>query len=108
MNAIRNSVLGCFSHFEIALFQYREKANEAIGKHFDFAQCMGETETDTSTSLRAGERQNIRQKTAGRREMEKQNTIKINPAKKRGTQIARIKSMSKIKRLKQIEIRSQI
>ena len=78
MNAIRNSVLGCFSHFEIALFQYREKANEAIGrrdkaigKHFDFAQCMGETETDTSTSLRAGERRNIRQKTADRREMEK-------------------------------------
>ena len=94
MNAIRNSVLGCFSYYELALFQCREKAIEAIGKHFDFAQSRGETEDPPENG--------------DRREMEKLNTIKINPGKNRGTQIARIKSMSKIKRLKQIEIRSQI
>ncbi|KAF0138913.1 MAG: hypothetical protein FD122_3651 [Stygiobacter sp.] len=61
MNAIRNSVLGCFSHFEIALFQYREKANEAIGrrdkamgKHFDFAQSRGETEDPPENGGQAG------------------------------------------------------
>ncbi|RJQ60625.1 MAG: hypothetical protein C4517_10205 [Stygiobacter sp.] len=71
MYAIRNSVLGCFSHFEIALFQYREKANEAIGRSYKaigkHAQCMGETEDPPENG--------------DRREMEKQNTIKINPAK---------------------------